>query len=130
LARTNGGETILLVEDDDDVRAYASSVLRGLGYTVIEAGDGHDALSIIGGDEQIDLLFTDIVMPGRLSGWQVAQVARGMRPALRVLYTSGYSEHAVGEDDRPVGAILRKPYRRRELALHVRASLDDVSAVD
>jgi len=117
------GETVLLVEDDIDVRAYASGVLRELGYHVIEAADGHVALAVLRGDDAIDLLFTDVVMPGRLTGWQVAQAARQLRPTLPVLYTSGYSDHAVGEADRPSGALLHKPYRRRDLARHLRTAL-------
>jgi len=113
-----GGQTILLVEDDDLVREYAYSQLLGLGYNVICAEDGKRALEMLRSDTQCDLLFTDVVMPGGLSGRQLADQARLLRPGLKVLYTSGYTENAIVHHGRldPGVLLLNKPYRRVELA--------------
>ena len=126
-AVTGGGrERILVVEDDADVRTLAVSVLRGLGYDVLEAGDGPAALVLLRGGAAVDLLFTDLVMPGGLNGAELAEAARALRPRLKTLYTSGYTEAAavrngqVGRD----GELLSKPYRRQELAESVRQALD------
>jgi PAS domain S-box-containing protein len=123
-----GGETILLVEDDAEVRALAATHLRELGYRVIEARDGREARAILGdAGTEIDLLFTDIVMPGGLTGRQLAEEARRRRPNLRALFTSGYTENAVVHHGRlDEGVIfLAKPYRRDDLAAKIRAALDD-----
>jgi CheY-like chemotaxis protein len=121
---TGGTETILLVEDDALVRRYAHDQLVALGYRVIESHNGAQALEIIRGDEAIDLLFTDVVMPG-LGGRQLVDQARAHRPALKVLYTSGYTENAIVHHGRldPGVHLLTKPYRREELARRVRAAL-------
>lgn len=120
-----GSETVLLVEDNDLVEQYASEQLATLGYNVIRAGNGPEALATLRSRDDIDLLFTDIVMPGGMSGWQLAEAARQLRPGLAVLYTSGYTEELGEAAEPPDGSpMLRKPYRRAELARKLRAALD------
>lgn len=120
-----GNESVLLVEDDDLVRRHAGNLLLGLGYRVIEASSGPEALQILRSAADIDLLFTDVIMPGGMNGPQLAELAQGVRPALKVLYTSGYTENAIvhqGRLDKGV-QLLNKPYRRAELAQKVRLAL-------
>ncbi len=81
-------ETILVVEDDDDVRAYSVEILRDLGYRVIEAHDGPSALRLLERQFRVDLLFTDVILPGGMTGAQVAAQARGIKPDLKVLFTT------------------------------------------
>jgi PAS domain S-box-containing protein len=121
-----GHETILVVEDSAAVRRVAVNMLRGLGYQVREAGDGHAALAILREPVDIDLLFTDLVMPHGIDGQELLVMARAQRPGLKALFTSGYSEHfleARGETDRSV-PLLGKPYRSHQLAEAVRKVLD------
>jgi PAS domain S-box-containing protein len=120
-----GKETVLIAEDDPFVRAYAVTCLEGFGYRVIEAVDGRDALNKITGGAGADLLFTDVVMPGGINGWELAESARRLQPQLKVLLTSGYALEALAERGRlPAGAIvLNKPYRKAELAKRVREAL-------
>ncbi|MAK55639.1 MAG: hypothetical protein CML17_07330, partial [Pusillimonas sp.] len=105
------GQTILLVEDDHLVREYARAQLIGLGYNVIDVEDGKRALEFLRSDAPCDLLFTDVVMPGGLSGRQLADQARLLRPDLNVLYTSGYTENAIVHHGRldPGVLLLNKP---------------------
>jgi CheY-like chemotaxis protein len=120
-----GNETILLVEDDEMVRRYASKQLGSLGYRVLTAGNGPEALTLLEEHSGIDLLFTDIVMPGGMSGREVAEEVQRRDPAVRVLYTSGYTEDAIlhhGRLDQSV-LLLSKPYRRAELVAMVRKAL-------
>ena len=91
----SGSETILLVDDDDTVRDTVRLMLEDLGYSVIEAQGGAEALAVLQGGAPIDLLFTDVVMPGPVGGRQLAEQARRADPSLRVLYTSGYTENAI-----------------------------------
>jgi PAS domain S-box-containing protein len=121
-----GDETILVVEDDDAVRALVVSQLRAFGYRVLAAADGPQAEKFVDGDVTIDLLFTDIVMPGGLTGPQLAEHAQKRRPALRALFTTGYTESAVSQQCR-LGAhahMLSKPYRLHDLARKIREVLD------
>jgi signal transduction histidine kinase len=121
----HGTETILLVEDDEQVRRFALSQLKSLGYNVLQAHNGVEAMELIERNERIDLLFTDVVMPG-MSGRQLADSARQRRPGLKVLFTSGYNEDAIvhhGRLDHGV-QLLPKPYRRRELAKRIRSIFD------
>ena len=97
--RAAGSETILVVEDDADVRAFVTGQLSDLGYRVIEAADGPQAQRILDSDQPIDLLFTDVVMPGGMTGRQLADAARARRPGLKAVFTSGYTENS----DRPPG---------------------------
>jgi CheY-like chemotaxis protein len=119
-----GNESILVVDDNDGMRATAARNLAALGYRVRLAADGPAALAILRADEHFDLLFTDVVMPNGLSGYQLADAARALQPDLPVLFTTGFA----AEDDGETGVMdpdaLRKPYRRRELAERVRAMLD------
>jgi PAS domain S-box-containing protein len=120
-----GRERILLVEDDPLVRQHAEAMLRSLGYTVLAAKSGPEALPILAGAEALDLLFTDVVMPGGMSGRELADRAHSLRPGLKVLFTSGYTENAIVHQGRldPGVQLLRKPYRRRDLALKLRSVL-------
>lgn len=118
-------ETVLVVEDDDAVRQLACRELRALGYRVLDAASGAAALALLHGGARVDLLFTDVVMPGGMSGRELADAACALRPALRVLYTSGYTENAIVHHGRldPGVQLLPKPYRRADLARAVREAL-------
>lgn len=120
------GEVLLIVEDDPFVRSYAVMCLRSLGYTVIAAIDGAEALQILDGDTHIDILFTDVVMPGGISGWELAETALARRGELRVLLTSGYALDTIAGRSRGRGdlPILTKPYRKAELAQRLRDVMD------
>jgi len=115
-------ETILVVEDDDRVRRLTVRRLKMMGYTVVEASDGPKALEVLERGEPVDLVFTDLIMPGGLSGREVALRARQMRPSIKVLLTSGYAEELVHGDDlkRERLAVLRKPYQQSDLASALR----------
>ncbi len=121
-----GTETVLVVEDDQMVRDYVVAQLQSLGYTVIEAANGPTAVTILDSAEPVDLLFTDIVMPGGMSGRELADEARRRRPQLKVLFTSGYTENAVVHHGRldPGVDLLNKPFAKRALAAKVRSVLD------
>jgi PAS domain S-box-containing protein len=124
--RKGGGETILVVEDNTDVRRLVLRQLRDLGYAVIEAANGPQALQILDGGAAIDLLFTDVVMPGGMTGRQLAEAAKKRRPHLKTLFTSGYTEDSIlrlGKLD-PGVRLLSKPYRKHELATRIREALD------
>lgn len=109
------GETVLVVEDNNEIRALVANQLRRLGYEVIEAIDPADALAILRSPQHVDLLFTDVVMPGGLSGPDLAQQAKTLRPGLKVIFTSGFPD--IGNGERPqTGMLLKKPYRSLELA--------------
>ncbi len=116
-----GSGTILLVEDNQDVLMSLAAQLTNLGYRVIEAEDGAAALAVLADEQQIDLLFTDVVMPGELSGLELARKILLLRPGLKVLYTTGYSEEIVSEAGRLLdnANILRKPYDRTKLAVTI-----------
>ena len=119
-------ETILVLEDDDDVRAYSVEILRELGYRVIEAHDGPSALRLLERQTRVDLLFTDVVLPGGMTGAQVAAQARGARPELKVLFTTGYARNAIvhhGRLDQGV-QLITKPFSMADLATRVRDILD------
>ncbi|MBR0789910.1 PAS domain S-box protein [Bradyrhizobium manausense] len=119
-------ETILVLEDDDDVRSYSVDSLRELGYRVLEAHDGPSALRLLERQPRVDLLFTDVVLPGGLTGAQVAAQATALRPTLKVLFTTGYARNAIihhGRLDKGVQLIV-KPFSFNELAAKVRDVLD------
>jgi CheY-like chemotaxis protein len=126
LQATGGTETILCVEDDANVRAYVVAQLESLGYKAMAASNAAEALAIADGGAEFDLLFTDIVMPGKMNGKQLAERMRLRRPSLRVLFTSGYTDHTIIRDGRILRDVffLSKPYRRPQLARMVRRSLD------
>ena len=124
-----GDELVLLVEDDGLVRSYAQEQLERLGYRVISADNGRKALELIYQRPDIELLFTDVIMPGGMTGRELADAARQVRPDLKVLFTSGYSESAIihhGRLDQGV-QLLSKPYRRIDLARKIRHVLDQES---
>ena len=120
-----GSETILLVEDDDLVRIHVATQLKGLGYQVVGARNGREALEALGGDTHFDLLFTDVVMPGGMNGRELAEAVNKQRPDLPVLFTSGYTEDAMVHHGRlDFGMqLLNKPYSRKALAAKVRMVL-------
>jgi PAS domain S-box-containing protein len=123
-----GRETILVVEDDASVRSMAVGVLEGLGYDVCQAPDGQSALELLRADTRIDLLFTDMVMPNGMNGHDLIRAATGLRPDLKALLTSGYSEQFIKTGgDAPNVRLLNKPYRRESLATAVRLALSTVS---
>ena len=117
-----GIETVLVVEDDPFVRSYSITSVESLGYSVIAAVDGNDALQKLRTDIHVDILFTDIVMPGGINGWELADLARKLRPGLPVLLTSGYALDTLVKHGRlRAGAVvLTKPYRKADLARHLR----------
>ena len=122
-----GTETILVAEDDEGVRATVVELLGELGYRVLKANDAASALTVIESGMAIDLLFTDVVMPGRLKSVELARIARERLPGIAVLFTSGYSQNVITPGDRlGVGVdLLSKPYTREALARRVRHALSD-----
>jgi CheY-like chemotaxis protein len=108
---------ILVVEDQADVRAVASGFLTDFGYEVVEAPDGIVALRLLAEQHDIDLMFSDVVMPGGLNGFDLAQAAQQIRPDLLIVHTSGYPKGAMVhlEEPRLKDNIIMKPYRREEL---------------
>jgi signal transduction histidine kinase/ActR/RegA family two-component response regulator len=121
-----GGETILVVEDDEDLRELTSGLVRSLGYEVRVAEDAQAALDLLNGTPRIMLLLTDVVLPGRMDGPHLAKEARRINPDLKVIYMSGYTENAIVHHGRldPGVDLLQKPFRRRDVAAKVRAALD------
>lgn len=121
-----GTETVLLVEDDEGVRAYSSGVLRELGYDVIEASDAASALAALDDRADVDLLFTDVVLPGGVHGRKLADEVRQRRPGIIVLFTSGYTRNAIVHNGRldPGVQLITKPFTYEELAERVRRALD------
>jgi CheY-like chemotaxis protein len=120
-----GTETVLVVEDDSLVRRYVMTQIESLGYTTLEAANANDALQIIDSTPSIDLLFTDVIMPGVMNGRQLVDEARKRRPSLKTLYTSGYTENAIVHHGRLDSGVLllAKPYRKSELARMLRLAL-------
>jgi PAS domain S-box-containing protein len=118
---------VLLVDDDGDVRLTAVNLLKGLGYEVLTAASGAEALDILARDEGIDVLFTDVMMPGGMDGGEVAEKARAIRPAIKVLFASGYFEDALIKKGNIAANthLLVKPYRRRDLAKMLNMILAD-----
>jgi CheY-like chemotaxis protein len=122
---TGGDETILIVEDDALVRQYVVTQVKSLGYAALEAANAAEALIIIDADKAIDLLFTDVIMPGNMNGRQLADEAARRRPDLKTLFTSGYTENAIVHHGRLDSGVLllAKPYRKSELARMLRTAL-------
>jgi PAS domain S-box-containing protein len=124
-ALVGGSEVILVVEDDALVRGFVITQLQSLGYRTISAATGRAAMEIVERGEAFELLFTDVILPGGMSGRDLAQAAAKRRPGLKVLYTSGYTDNAVvhhGRLDEGV-LLLTKPYRKPQLADMVRKAL-------
>ncbi len=118
-----GSETILLVEDDPRLRRVLSRRLRSLGYQVFEAENGAAALAELAERPEAALLFTDMVMPGGMTGLELAEAAVAIKPRLKILFTSGYAEPAIARLGQQKGAWLKKPYTAEELAETIRAVL-------
>ncbi len=124
-------EVILVVEDEDMVRAAAVGMLRDMGYTCMHAANGAEALQMLKSGAKIDLLFTDVIMPGEVKSRDLANQAQALYPNLPVLFTSGYTENAIvhhGRLDEGVH-LLSKPYQREDLARRVRSLLDGAKPV-
>ena len=120
-----GSETILVVEDDPLVRNFVVAQLHGLGYRTIAAADSRAAMALVENGEPFDLLFTDVVLSGGMTGRQLAEAVAKRRPGLKVLYTSGYTDNSIvhhGRLDRGV-LLLTKPYRKTQLAQMIRQAL-------
>jgi CheY-like chemotaxis protein len=112
-----GTGTILVAEDDDLVRVFATDRLRAKGYEVFAAASGPEALEALEGIDRLDLLFTDVIMPGGMTGRQLADAVVARRPGTPVLYASGYTENVIFHNDRldPGVRLLAKPYSTRQL---------------
>jgi PAS domain S-box-containing protein len=125
-APAGGSETILVVEDNSALRRIAVRQLREAGYRLLEASDAEAAMAIVESQEPIDLLLTDVVMPGAMDGRDLARVATRLRPMLRTLLTSGFPDARLGGSTPRTGArLLGKPYRKQELCQVVREVLDE-----
>ena len=107
------------------VRNYVITQVQSLGYTTLEAANAAEALALIDANPTINLLFTDVIMPGQMNGRQLADEAVRRRPALKTLYTSGYTENAIVHHGRLDSGVLllAKPYRKSELARMIRLAL-------
>jgi PAS domain S-box-containing protein len=120
-----GTESLLVVEDNPEVRRVARRQLTELGYVVHEAGNGPEALTLLRSRLSVDLMFTDIIMPEGMTGYDLALLARDSRPGLKILFTSGYTAIGAAQDhERCDVPLLSKPYRKSELAHFIRAALD------
>jgi PAS domain S-box-containing protein len=121
-----GREAILVVEDNDEVRAYTTDVLRELGYEVFEATEGDTALSLVASEPRIKLLFTDVGLPGPFNGRQIADEARKLRSDLKVLFTTGYAQNAIIHQGRldPGVQLIVKPFNFASLAAKIRQMFD------
>jgi nitrogen-specific signal transduction histidine kinase/CheY-like chemotaxis protein len=125
-------EIVLVCEDDEDVRAYSIEVLRELGYGVLEAADGPSALRLLERPGlRVDLLFTDVVLPGGMTGAVLAEQARALRPGLKVLFTTGYARNAIVHHGRldPGVELITKPFSYSDLATRVRDLLDGTGSL-
>jgi CheY-like chemotaxis protein len=117
----------LVVEDQEAVRAVACGFLEDFGYDVIEAGDGFQALAVLQEVPDIDLMFSDVVMPGGMNGFDLAQAAQSLKPDLKIVHTSGYPKGAMVHQDEPRfknGFIIMKPYRRDDLEKIIKDALE------
>src|SRR5665213_2624795 len=127
-----GNETILIVEDDPLVRASVIAQLQGLGYKTLSAANAAEALALAtaNGGAEFDLLFTDVIMPGKMNGRQLADEFAKLRSPLKVLFTSGYTENAIIHHGRldPGVLLLTKPYRKQDLARMIRQALESAAA--
>ena len=120
-------EIVLVVEDDRLVRSYVLTQIESLGYTTLSANNGGEALAVLDSGAPVDLLFTDVIMPGAMNGRDLATEAARRRPGLRVLFTSGYTDDAIDQDGKLEQGILflAKPYSRAELARMLRIALHE-----
>jgi CheY-like chemotaxis protein len=121
---SGNGELVLVVEDNDAVRAATVSRIQSLGYDVLEARTGAEAIELLELSKPVALVFADIVMPGGMTGYDVAKWVRSRKPDLKVLLTSGYANPPVAADGVSEIKVLGKPYTREQLARAVRETLD------
>jgi CheY-like chemotaxis protein len=130
-ADRHGTETILVVDDRPDVAATAGTILEDFGYRVIVVDGPRPALEVLDGEGRIDLLFTDLIMPGGMNGVMLARAARERQPKIKVLLTTGYAEASLERTD--AGGtefeLINKPYKRMELARRVRRVIDGPTGV-
>ena len=123
--RRSNGESVLLCEDDPDVRRFSAEILADLGYSVAEAETADDAVALLKGVGPFDLLFTDVVLPGGKTGAELAREARAIQPGLKVLFTTGYARSALDDTVMEVGVeLLPKPFSVDDLANRLAALLD------
>ena len=124
-------EVILVVEDEDMVRTAAVGMLRDMGYACLHAANGAEALQVLESGAKVDLLFTDVIMPGTVKSRDLAVEAQKLHPNLPVLFTSGYTQNAIVHHDRLDEGVhlLSKPYQRDDLARRVRSLLDAAKPV-
>jgi PAS domain S-box-containing protein len=118
---------ILVVEDQEAVRMVACGFLEDFGYEIVEAGDGFEALSKLQEHDDVDLMFSDVVMPGGMNGFDLAQAAQSLKPELKIVHTSGYPKGAMVHQDEPrfrEGYIIMKPYRREDLQKIIKDALE------
>jgi DNA-binding response OmpR family regulator len=120
------GEVVLVIEDEPTIRMLVAEVLEEFGYACIEASDGTLGLSILQSGARIDLLITDVGLPGGLNGRQIADAARTLRPELKVLFITGYAQNAAvgGEDLDPGMQVMTKPFGMDALAARIRAMIE------
>ena len=117
--------SVLVVDDDDDVRALAVAILHDAGYRALPASNGDAAMTLLQNGLAVDLLFTDIVMPGELDGFRLAVEARRIQPDIKIVYTTGFAGFPARISGQVVAApMLKKPYRPAELASEVMRALD------
>jgi CheY-like chemotaxis protein len=121
--RAEEGETVLVIDDEPAVRMLVTEVLQDLGYAAIEAADGPSALKVLQSDRRIDLMISDVGLPGGMNGRQLADTARTLRPTLKVLFITGYAENAVvGEGQlEPDIHVLTKPFPMEILASRIKS---------
>ncbi len=116
--------SILVVEDEDDVRDVVSTALRNRGFSVLSVPNAEVALQILLEQVRFDLLFTDIVMPGTMDGFELADRAKALQPDLKIMYATGYSYVPTRAAEKLHGVLVRKPYRPEELATHIRQAIE------
>ena len=126
LPRAADGETVLVVDDEPTVRMLVGDTLNELGYQAIEAADATSGLKVLNSDVQIDLLITDVGLPGSMNGKQMADAARLKRPALKVLFITGYAENAAvsNGDLEPGMHVMSKPFAIEKLAARIRSIIE------
>jgi len=119
--------TVLLVDDDSPVRVTTAQIVRGLGYTVVEAENGSEALSVLSGQQRVDLLLTDVAMPG-MSGPELAQRAQSVRPGLPTVFISGYADPQTIAGGARLRRFVRKPFRAADLAEHLEHAMAETAS--